>query len=106
MCYSKFLSLLQCGLTADTKAELRVFYPNKRMCKRVQQLMQAVLDGDVKQLIELTDAVRNTADFGRKFNIPQRTLSGWVLKQRTAPEYVVQLLSYAVLSELEERYAK
>ena len=106
MCYSKFLSLLQCGLNEDTKAELRVFYPNKRMCKRVQQLMQAVLDGDVDALIALTDAVKFTAEFGRKFNIPQRTLSGWVLKQRTAPEYVVQLLGYAVLSELEALYAK
>ncbi len=41
----------------------------------------------------------NRKEFCEKYEIPYRTMTDWELGNRTAPEYVVRLLSYYIRME-------
>lgn len=43
------------------------------------------------------------AAFGRKYNIPTRTLESWESGDREAPEYVIDLLGRAVYSDITNK---
>lgn len=40
------------------------------------------------------------AEFGRRYHIPVRTLEDWEWGKRTPPEYVIELLTRAVASDM------
>ena len=41
----------------------------------------------------------NQSDFSRKFNIPLRTIQNWSGKHAMPPEYVLELLNFAIEAE-------
>lgn len=47
------------------------------------------------------------ANFGKKYKIPLRTIQSWESGERSAPEYVMELLERAVIQDAAEvSYAK
>lgn len=38
----------------------------------------------------------NQSDFSRKFNIPLRTIQNWAGNRATPPNYVLELLNFAI----------
>lgn len=60
------------------------------------EIIQAVANGDIKGIVG-----SNITKAAAKYGIPYRTLQNWVLGQRSAPDYVIKLLGYAALSEIE-----
>lgn len=55
---------------------------------------------DIAKLIEIDSG--NLSALGRTYNIPLRSLQNWVAGGRKAPEYVIQMLGFAALSECEK----
>lgn len=41
----------------------------------------------------------NQSDFSRKFNIPLRTIQNWAGNRATSPNYVLELLNFAIEAE-------
>lgn len=41
----------------------------------------------------------NQSDFSRKFNIPLRTIQNWNREERIPPDYVLELLNFAIEAE-------
>lgn len=41
----------------------------------------------------------NQSEFSRKFNIPFRTIQDWKNEKRTPPDYVLELLNFAIEAE-------
>lgn len=64
---------------------------------RVIHIIYTAAHGTFKELV----AGRNVAAFSRKFGIPYRTISHWISSDRSAPEYIIRLLAFAMVSELE-----
>lgn len=55
---------------------------------------------DIAKLIEIDSG--NQSTFSRTYNIPLRSLQNWVAGVRQAPEYVIQLIGYTLISECEK----
>lgn len=55
---------------------------------------------DITKLIEIGGG--NLSAFGRTYNIPRRSLQNWAAGVRKAPEYVIQLIGYTLISECEK----
>lgn len=64
------------------------------------EIIFAVGHSDFAKLVELTNI--KPASFCRKYSIPPRSLYHWVSGNRQPPEYLIQLLGYALLSECEK----
>lgn len=65
------------------------------------EIIQAVANGDVKGIVG--ENIKKAAD---KYGIPYRTLQNWMLGQRSAPDYVIKMLGFAALSEIESESLK
>ena len=57
----------------------------------------------IKKIRESTGL--NRKEFCEKYDIPYRTMTGWELGQRHAPDYVIRLLAYYIKTQeiLKER---
>lgn len=100
MRYDEYLNIINNDLKSEeVTAQLAKFYPSKRERTRAFRLLNAVVAGDIKALLNAMNE-KSATEFGRKYEIPQRTMSGWVLQQREAPVYVIRLLGFAALTEL------
>ena len=42
------------------------------------------------------------ANFGKKYNIPVRTIQDWETEKRNPPAYVVELLEFKVRYDIEQ----
>lgn len=61
----------------------------------VFKIIKAVADNDIKAIVGINMA--RTAEY---YGIPYRTLQKWVSGERKAPDYVIKMLGYAIISEL------
>lgn len=70
--------------------------------QRVCNILFAVAHGDCKAVVGNASA----RAFAIKYNIPDRTVQRWCTGERGVPEYVLQLLGFAVIAEIptEERH--
>ena len=62
---------------------------------KVFEIIKAVADNDIKAIVG--DNVTRTAEY---YGIPYRTMLKWVSGERSAPDYVIKMLGYAIISEL------
>ena len=63
------------------------------------KIIGAAADANIEMLVELSE-LSQTA-FGRKYGFPLRTVQSWCADNRKPPEYVVRLIGYAMLGELQ-----
>jgi len=56
---------------------------------------------EIKELRQLTGL--SQVNFGKRLNIPMRTIQDWEAGKRTPPEYVKELIEYRIKKELEEK---
>ena len=62
---------------------------------RVFEIIKAVADNNIKAIVG--NNMARTAEF---YGIPYRTLQKWGSGERNAPDYVIKMLGYAIISEL------
>lgn len=55
---------------------------------------------NIKEIRSLTGL--SQTDFGRRYNIPMRTIQNWETGQRECPIYVQELLEFKVKYDLQE----
>ena len=66
----------------------------------LHDIIDAVSRSDFSKLLKLSGL--NASALSRSLNIPARTGQGWASGTRTPPEYVIQLIGYAIISEYEK----
>lgn len=66
--------------------------------QRIFYIIYTVSNNNFPALIELSGM--SFKIFSEKYNIPQRTALHWKMGDRTAPEYVMQLIGYAMICEI------
>ena len=65
---------------------------------KVFEIIKAVADNDIKAIVG--NNIARTAEY---YGIPYRTLQKWVSGERSAPDYVIKMLGYAIISELPRK---
>lgn len=104
MTYKEYLTLI--GLCAEVgKEQALAEYGFPADCEltadslvKAFDIMDAVAHNNAAELLEV---VGMTAyKLGKMYNIPDRSINDWVRGKRTPPAYVLQLLGYALISEL------
>ena len=55
---------------------------------------------EIKEIRALTGL--SQANFGKKYNIPVRTIQDWETEKRNPPVYVVELLEFRVRYDIEQ----
>lgn len=55
---------------------------------------------EIKEIRALTGL--SQANFGKKYNIPVRTIQDWETEKRHPPAYVVELLEFRVRYDIEQ----
>jgi len=65
---------------------------------KVFEIIKAVADNDIKAIVG-----NNMARTAEYYGIPYRTLQKWVSGERSAPNYVIKMLGYAIISELPRK---
>ena len=55
---------------------------------------------EIKEIRTLTGL--SQANFGKKYNIPVRTIQDWETEKRNPPAYVVELLAFRVRYDIEQ----
>ena len=55
---------------------------------------------EIKEIRTLTGL--SQANFGKKYNIPVRTIQDWEPEKRNPPAYVVELLEFKVRYDIEQ----
>lgn len=61
-------------------------------------IIAAVADKDISQLVKIS--AMSMMSFSKAYNIPYRSLQNWVSGERTAPDYVTQMLGYALIGDM------
>ena len=70
---------------------------------KVIGLVAAAADNDMKSMVKLSDM--KLIHFSRKFMIPYRSLQNWIYDAKSArkpPEYLVMMIGYILITEIEE----
>lgn len=78
-------------------------YPEKCNCTPGQliiifNIIYAVMKNDLSELVNLSNLTLKS--FTEKYQIPMRTATHWKSGDRSAPEYVINLVGYAMISEI------
>lgn len=63
---------------------------------RVCEIIYAVAHNQISLIIGAFTA----RSFAAKYGIPERTAQGWQNKERNAPDYVIELLGFAVIGDI------
>ena len=63
-------------------------------------IIYAVSEADISKLVELGGG--NLSALCRQFNIPLRSAQNWARGERKAPDYVIELIGYALISECKK----
>lgn len=63
---------------------------------RVCEIIYAAANGETATIIGELSA----RAFAQKYALPERTVQRWLQKKRTAPDYVLELLGFAVISDI------
>lgn len=107
MNYKEYLILVEETKNYETPVEARLEYGFPPDCEwtgnglaRAFDIIFAVSRNDISELIKISGL--RSAVFGRKFDIPVRTVQSWASEMRCAPEYAIKLLGFAMLSECEK----
>lgn len=107
MTYKSYLTLVNECKNYDSAETILAEYGFPADCEfsmegliKAFAIIFAVSRGDVAKLVEISGG--NISAFGREYNIPLRTVTNWVGGVRKAPEYVIQMIGYAVMSECEK----
>ena len=66
----------------------------------LHDIIDAVSRSDFSGLLKLSGL--NASALSRSLNIPARTVQSWAVGTRTPPEYIIQLIGYAIMSEYEK----
>lgn len=64
--------------------------------QRVTEVIFAAAHGDVGAIVGEMSA----RSFAMKYNLPGRSVQNWIAGERSAPEYVLELLAYAVIGDV------
>ena len=107
MTYKNYLALVNECKNYDSAEAILAEYGFPADCEfsadgliKAFDIIFAVSRGDIAKIIEASGG--NLSAFGRDHNIPLRSLNNWVGGTRKAPEYVIQMLGFAALSECEK----
>lgn len=104
MTYREYLTLI--GLCAEVgKEQALAEYGFPAECEFTAESLVTAFDimGAVahNSTAKLLAAVNYTAyRLGKEYSIPDRTICDWQSNKRTPPAYVLQLIGYALISEL------
>lgn len=66
----------------------------------LHDIIDAVSRSDFSGLLKVSGL--NASALSRSLNIPARTGQSWAVGTRTPPEYIIQLIGYAIMSEYEK----
>ena len=106
MTYKKYLTLVNECKNYETAEAILAEYGFPADCEfsadgliKAFDIIFAASRGDIAEIIKLSGG--NVSAFSRKHNIPLRTINGWASGERKAPEYVIQMLGFAMISECE-----
>lgn len=101
--YKKYIALVGECVNAKTAEDFMAEYGYPEDCEwspegliKAMQIIFAVSRNDFASIVEGL----NVSAFCRAYHIPLRSAQNWVSGERKPPEYVVQLIGYALLSEL------
>lgn len=64
--------------------------------QRVTEVIFAAAHGDVGAIVGDMSA----RSFAMKYNLPDRSVQNWIAGERSAPEYVLEFLAYAVIGDV------
>lgn len=101
MTYSEYLGYIVEAEHASTETLLAEYgFPadcswEAETLVKVFEIIKAVADNDIKAIVG-----NNMARTAEYYGIPYRTLQKWVSGERSAPNYVIKMLGYAIISEL------
>lgn len=68
--------------------------------QHVFYIIYAVSNNDFLEVAGLSGL--NFSKFHKKYGIPERTAFSWKNRERQAPPYVLQLIGYAMIAEIEK----
>ncbi len=71
---------------------------NARPAKE-NEIIFAAAHNDMKALI---NQVGKITEFAKKFEIPYRTVQDWANEKRKAPDYIIKMVGYILISNMEE----
>lgn len=95
MTYSEYLEFVRAAAKCSDLEELTTSAGEQGESLDNCGIIFAVSRGDLKKLVGRQSA----RAFGLKYGIPDRTVQLWIKGERSAPEYLILLLGYAVMSE-------
>ena len=95
MTYSEYLELVRAAAKCSSLEEVIARAGEQGESLDDCEIIFAASRGDLKKLVGRQSA----RAFGIKYRIPDRTVQLWVKGERSAPEYLILLLGYAVMSE-------
>lgn len=103
MDYKKYLALVGECVNTKTKEDFLAEYGYPEDCEWSPEVlikaMQIIFAVSRNDFFTLTKDL-NISAFCRVYNIPLRSAQNWVSGERKPPEYLLQLIGYALLSEL------
>lgn len=108
MNYTEYLCRVDDAKQSETEAEfLRDYgYPSDDAETLViwARIIFAVARNDWQELVtvagEKFDGLKTPTNFGRYFDIPYQSLRQWLHKRREPPIYIIQLVGFALISDL------
>lgn len=109
MTYRKFLNRIQNAKEAENE---EIFigeegYPadeplNAEDYIKAMHLIYAASNGNFKELL----SGRKIAPIARAYGIPYKSMQKWVSGERTPPEYLIRLVAFAIINDLERGNAE
>lgn len=107
MNYKYYLALIDECKNYESADAIRLEYGFPPDCEftaegliKAFDIIYAVSNSDFPKLVELGGG--NLSALCRGLNIPLRTAQNWAMGIRNAPDYVIQLIGYAMISECEK----
>ena len=107
MNYKSYLALIEECKNYESADSIRLEYGFPPDCEftsdgliKAFDIIFSVSKSDISKLVEISGG--NLSALCRKYNIPLRTVQNWVMGVRNAPEYVIQFLGFALISECEK----
>lgn len=107
MNYQKYLAYIEEAKNYDSAEEILMEYGFPSDCEFIAESLAKVFDIifavsrlDFQKIIEVSG--KNPSTIYTSLNVPIRTAQHWVSGDRNPPTYILQLIGFALISELEK----
>ena len=107
MTYGEYLQYVYEAKNYDSAEKIQLEYGFPAECEftgdglvKAIDIIFAVSRSDFPKLVRLSST--NPSAMCRRLNIPARTAQHWVSGDRNPPEYIIQLIGFALISECDK----